>query len=254
MKLRALGCSGGIGSALRTTSLLLDNDILLDAGTGVGDLALTELRQIRHIFLTHSHLDHLAGLPLLVDTLFGVTETALTVHALPETLQVLKDHVFNWKLWPNFAELPSAERPSMRYVQMNIGDAVELNGRRITMLPAFHSVPATGYAVSTDKGTVVFSGDTSENDGFWEALNNIRDVRLLIVECAFANKDAVIADLSRHYCPKTLCADLKKLRSNPKICITHLKPGHEDLIMRECREMAPERGLLQLGSGDVFDF
>ena len=44
MKLRVLGCSGGIGGRhLRTTSLLVDNDILIDAGTGVGDVSLAEL-------------------------------------------------------------------------------------------------------------------------------------------------------------------------------------------------------------------
>lgn len=252
MKLKALGCSGGIGSALRTTSLLLDDDILLDAGTGVGDLKLDQLRKIRHIFLTHSHLDHLAGLPLLVDTLFGANDSALTVHALPETIQILKQHLFNWKLWPNFAELPSPDKPSMVYRPMQAGDCVELDGRRIEMLPAFHTVPATGYLVSTDTGAMAFTGDTSENDEFWPAINKVDNLKLLIIECAFANKDAEIASLSKHYCPQTLAKDLIKLKNDPQICITHLKPGSEELIISECEAAITDRKLSRLKGSDSF--
>src|SRR5690606_8925857 len=127
------------------TCLLLDGEILIDVGTGIGDLSLVELRRIRHIFLTHSHLDHIAGLPLLVDTLFGVHAEPLTVHALPETIETLKAHVFNWKIWPDFAALPDPGRPSMRYVPLEYGQKITLGGRVITMIPAMHTVPAGGY-------------------------------------------------------------------------------------------------------------
>jgi ribonuclease BN (tRNA processing enzyme) len=252
MKLRVLGCSGGIGSALRTTSFLLDNDILIDAGTGVGDLCLDELRAVRHIFLTHSHLDHIAALPLLVDTLFGTADKALTVHALSETLETIQRNIFNWKVWPDFAELPDKEHPSMRYVALSIGESVEIGGRRITMLPASHTVPAAGYCISTYAGSIAFSGDTSTNDNLWQALNGLEDLKVLLVECAFANKDRHMADLSKHYCPATLTADIAKLKSSPQIVISHLKPGNETLIMQECRAAMPELNLQQLTGESIF--
>ncbi|MBN1378480.1 MAG: 3',5'-cyclic-nucleotide phosphodiesterase [Gammaproteobacteria bacterium] len=251
MKLRVLGCSGGIGSALRTTSFLLDNDILIDAGTGVGDLCLDELRAIRHIFLTHSHLDHIAGLPLLVDTLLGFADKALTVHALPETLAAIQQHIFNWKIWPDFAELPDKEHPSMRYVPLRLGESVEISGRKITMLPASHTVPAAGYCISTDAGSIAFSGDTSTNDGLWHALNQINDLKYLLVECAFANKDRHLADVSRHYCPATLQDDLAKLKITTQILISHLKPGNEALIMQECCAAMPALNLRQLKGDEI---
>ena len=46
MQIRILGCSGGIGPGLRTTSLLVDGTLLIDAGTGVGDLPAAELAAI----------------------------------------------------------------------------------------------------------------------------------------------------------------------------------------------------------------
>ncbi|HVJ12663.1 MAG TPA: MBL fold metallo-hydrolase, partial [Burkholderiales bacterium] len=88
MKLRVLGCSGGIGGRhLRTTSFLLDGDILIDAGTGVGDLTLAELSQIDHIFVTHSHLDHVASIPFLVDTVGGMRSKPLTVYTTQPTIE-----------------------------------------------------------------------------------------------------------------------------------------------------------------------
>jgi phosphoribosyl 1,2-cyclic phosphodiesterase len=68
MKLKVLGCSGGIGGKLRTTSMLIDDDVLIDAGTGVGDLSIPELAAIDHVFVTHSHMDHIGSIPFLVDT------------------------------------------------------------------------------------------------------------------------------------------------------------------------------------------
>ena len=98
MQIRILGCSGGIGGNLRTTSMLLDNDALVDAGTGVGDLSITELLRIDHVFLTHSHLDHVTSLPFLVDTVGPMRDTPVTVHCTQATRKILQEHIFNWKV------------------------------------------------------------------------------------------------------------------------------------------------------------
>ena len=98
MKLRVLGCSGGIGGrTFRTTSMLVDEDVLIDAGTGAADLSLSALSRIDHVFLTHSHLDHISSLPLILDAVFSRRKQALTVYALSETIAVLKKHIFNWE-------------------------------------------------------------------------------------------------------------------------------------------------------------
>src|SRR3954466_11330639 len=137
MRLRVLGCSGGIGGRhLRTTSFLVDSDILIDAGTGVGDLTLAELSQIDHIFVTHSHLDHLGSIPFLVDTVGGMRSRPLVVHATRATLEILRNHLFNWSIWPDFTEIPTPEAPFLRYEEIEVGLPVTLGGRRITAIPA----------------------------------------------------------------------------------------------------------------------
>ena len=178
MQLRILGCSGGIGGDLRTTSMLLDNDTLIDAGTGVGDLSINELAQIDHIFVTHSHLDHVATIPFIVDTVGWMRDRPLTVHATAETLAILQAHLFNWKLWPDFSQIPDTKNPVMRYEAVALGGTVVLNGRRITPLPANHVVPAVGYHFDSGRASLVFTGDTTTNDALWPIVNEIANLQL----------------------------------------------------------------------------
>ncbi len=239
MKLRVLGCSGGIGGRhLRTTSFLLDSDVLIDAGTGVGDLTLAELSQIDHIFVTHSHLDHVASIPFLVDTVGGMRDKPLLVHASRATIEILKSHLFNWAIWPDFSEIPSLEAPFLRYEELEVGGALELGGRRITALPALHTVPAVGYQIDSGAASLVFTGDTGPNDGLWKIVNRINNLKFLIIETAFSNKEQRLAEVSRHLCPNTLAEELKKLERSAEIYITHMKPGEIEPTMLEIEECA----------------
>ncbi len=251
MQVRVLGCSGGVGQGLRTTSLLIDDDVLIDAGSGVGDLSLDEMAKIRHIFLTHSHLDHLAFIPLMLDSIFEERQEALIVHGLPETLHALRQHIFNWVIWPDFHQLPTPEQPVMRYAPMSPGELVSLGGRSWEMIPVVHAVPAVGYRVSCAGGVLAFSGDTSTNDSFWQGLNAHERLDVLIVETAFANADLAISRMAKHYCPSLLAEDLKKLRHQPQLYITHNKPGEEDVIFSECRAALPGRNIRRLNGGDL---
>jgi cAMP phosphodiesterase len=249
MRLKILGCSGGIGSGLRTTSFLLDDDILIDVGTGIGDLTLDEMRKIQHILITHSHLDHIAGLPLLVDTLFSSLKQPLIVHALPETIDAMQKHIFNWIIWPDFSVLPTAEKASIKFVPMVPSDSLEIDGRIIQMIKVEHAVPAVAYSVTSATGALAFSGDTDENETLWAALNKMPRLDLLVVECGFSNEDEKLSHLAQHYCPRRLGRDIAKLKHNPKIWITHLKSGDEKRIFAECVEAMPDRDLAPLETG-----
>jgi len=236
MKLRVLGCSGGIGDARRTTSLALDQDILIDAGSGVGNLSLVEMAEIHHIFITHSHLDHIAFIPLLLDSIFDAITTPIIVYGQAETLAALRTHIFNNVIWPDFSVLPTIDKPVFRYQEMSVGEVIELNGRRISMLPVQHTVPAVGYYVESDSGAFAFSGDTSVNDCLWRALNDRQYLDFIIIEAAFEDKDEQLGKLAKHYTPQVLAKDLKKLHHHPKVYITHNKPGAEEKIAAECRQ------------------
>ena len=153
MKFRVLGCSGGIGGReSRTTAFLVDDDILIDGGTGVGELEYDELLRINHIFVTHAHLDHIAFIPFLIDTVGDVRRSPVTVYATVETLRILRSHIFNWLVWPDFSAIPDRHHPFMRFEVLKLGEHATLDGRRISVLPAFHTVPAVAYALDSADG------------------------------------------------------------------------------------------------------
>lgn len=254
MKLRVLGCSGGVGGNLRTTSLLLDHDVLIDAGTGVGELSLAEMCMIDHVFVTHSHLDHIACLPLLIDSVGFMRDKPLVIHATDETLAILRKHIFNWEIWPDFAEIPSLHKPILRYERIVPGETKEVGDRKLTPLPVNHIVPAVGFQIEGGNTSLVFSGDTTTCDALWEAVNRIRNLKYLIIETAFSNADKELSIVSKHLCPSLLADELRKLKLNPEIYITHLKPGEVELTMQEIGECVHGVVPKMLQNGQVFEF
>ncbi|MGA7749117.1 MAG: 3',5'-cyclic-nucleotide phosphodiesterase [Gallionella sp.] len=254
MKLRVLGCSGGIGGNLRTTSFLLDHDVLIDAGTGVTELSLTELTLIDHVFVTHSHLDHIACIPFMVDSVGFMRDRPLTIYASKDTLDILRQHIFNWKIWPDFSEIPSAQYPYMRYQSIELGETMDFNGRKITPIPANHVVPAVGYQLDSGKASLVFSGDTTSNDALWIVVNKINNLRYLIIETAFSNSEKELAIVSKHLCPSMLADELAKFRLEAEVFISHLKPGELELTMQEIEDCVIELRPKMLLNNQEFEF
>lgn len=254
MKIRILGCSGGIGGRhLRTTSLLVDHDVLIDAGTGVGDLALAELAQIDHIFLTHSHLDHTACIAFIVDTVGEMRNRPLIVHATAATIEILRAHIFNWAIWPDFSVIPNAEKPFMQFAEIEVGRPVELGGRRFVPLPADHTVPAVAYQLDSGTTSLVFSGDTGPCPALWQKVNAIRNLKYLIIECAFSDRERALAMASKHLCPSLLMDELAQLERGCEVFITHLKPGQIELTMQELEDCVGEFKPRMLQNNQLFD-
>lgn len=254
MKLKVLGCSGGIGGNLRTTAFLLDHDVLIDAGTGVMDLTVSELKQIDHIFITHSHLDHIASIPFLVDTVGWMRDKPITLHATEETLNILKQHIFNWLIWPDFNLIPSGDKPFMVYAPFPVGETIDLGGRKITSLPANHVVPAVGFQLDSGRHSLVFSGDTTTNDALWAEVNQIENLSHLIIETAFSNKELDLAVAAKHLVPCLLVEELMKLKKPAHIYVTHLKPGEIELIMCEIEQDATEFKPRMLKNNQIIEF
>jgi len=252
MEIRILGCSGGIGVGLRTTAFLIDQDVLLDAGSGVGDLSLEEMAGIKHIFLTHSHLDHIQAIPLVVDSIFDRIDQSIVIHALPATIEALQKHIFNGVIWPDFTRLPHPDRPVLRFEPLQPGTIVTLGQRQFEMIPVNHIVPTVGYRITTPSGVFAFSGDTTNTDGFWGTLNAAPRLDLLVVEAAFPNSERELCRIARHYCPEMLAEDLKKLSHRPRIFLTHAKPGAEEKIFEETRTLLAGYDVGHLTGGERF--
>ena len=255
MPVRVLGCSGSIAAGSRTTAFLVDEDILIDAGTGVGDLTLEEMVKIDHIFLTHSHLDHVLAMPLLADSVMRLRQRLargpVQVHALPATLQALREHLFNGTLWPDFTRLPRADRPVLSLHPLAVGDVLSVNGRQVEVLSAVHSVPACGYAVRHGDGPAwVYTGDTGPNPALWARLATL-PLAALVIETAFRDDDHPLAQASQHLCPSMLREELARLGGSADVYITHIKPGETDRVMSEIGGHPTPHRIRALAAGQV---
>jgi ribonuclease BN (tRNA processing enzyme) len=254
MQIRVLGCSGSIASGSRTTSFLLGHDVLIDAGTGVGDLTLEEMVGIDHIMVTHSHLDHILSIGLLADSVTRRRRAAgrppIVVHALAATLSALRLHVFNGVIWPDFTRLPDPTNPVLAFRPIEVGDVVQAGNHRIEVLPARHTVPAVGYAVLGSQGAWVFTGDTGPNPALWDRLSTLA-VDALVIETAFGDDERALAGISKHLCPSALGAELAQLRTATDVYITHIKPGEVDAVMSEIASQDSPHRICALTTGDV---
>ena len=252
MRIRVLGCSGGIGAGARTSAMLVDDDVLIDAGTGIGDLELQDLDSIHHVFLTHAHLDHVAGLPMLADRVFDEDfAVPLTVYAREETLRAVQDHLFNDVIWPDFAQLPTSQNPMLRYHVCSPGDTITIDHREFYAVDVMHSVPSLGFTVQNSGGAFAVSGDTKTNETLWPVLNACNDLRVLVIEVSFPDEMQDLAANSGHYTPKTLTEDLCRLRHDPEIWLTGMKPGEENKILQQVKKAAPEKNIQMLSRGTV---
>lgn len=251
MQIRILGCSGGIGPGLRTTALLIDDCILVDAGTGVGDLSLAEMGQIGDVFLAHSHLDHVCGLAFMADNLFETERRSVRVHAPAETLQTLRDHLFNWKLWPDFTQLPEPDSALLRFQSFEPGRPHHVGDLTLIAFDVCHTVPSVGYALDDGNAVFAFTGDTCADERLWNGLNRLRRLDHLMIEIAFPNADAQLGALSRHFTPAELGDALRRLKHRPMLHLTHAKPGLEDAIERECRTALAGWQYRHLRTGDI---
>lgn len=178
----------------------------------------------------------------------------VTVYATAATVDILRKHIFNWLIWPDFTAIPSTATPYLRYQVLDAGSSVLLNDRKVTAIPANHVVPAVGYHLDSGTSSLVFSGDTTCNGLLWDYLNGVENLRYLIIETAFPDEERDLAIASKHLCPTMLADELQLLRRPAQILITHLKPGAAAITMQEVHERAGRYRPRMLSHGEIIVF
>jgi len=253
ISLRLLGCNGGIGGSHRqTTCYLLGESTIIDSGTGLTILDLPELAVIDHVVLTHAHFDHIACLPLLIDSAAALRNEPIKVWGLSEVIEILETHIFNDLIWPDFTKIPTESAPFM--VLGSISEHLEIAGMSFTPLAARHGIPACGYLVEKDGQSIAFSGDTEDCPLFWKSVSLNSSVQAVIIECSYPSSMSELAKISMHMDVPTVASRINELPINVTAVIVHRKPGWESVIEAELRERLPKRELVFPEPGDVLTF
>jgi ribonuclease BN (tRNA processing enzyme) len=232
MKLRVLGSAGAEFPDFRPPAFLIDETLLLDAGTIGAVLTEEEQGRLRHIFVTHAHLDHIRGIPALADNvIIKSLRHTVTVYATAQVIGAMREHLFNGVIWPDFTRLPSLEQPVIRYDTVHPGRPLKVNGYTVTPIEVDHTVPAVGYCLESGGKKLVYTGDTGPTEQIWQYASG---ADALIVEASFPNDQQSLALLTKHLCSSLLIKELVKIPVMPsRILITHPKPQYFNQIKQE---------------------
>jgi len=251
VKLEVLGCHGGEQPKCKTTCFLIDEVLALDAGALCSTLPLERLSRVDDVVVSHSHFDHVKDLPLMADLLVGRRDKPVTVHCSVECARTLQVNMFNDELWPDFTKIPSASEPVLRLKPFKAGSTFKVNGYTVRSVPVSHPVESCGFVVSDERVSLAMSGDTGPTEELWQVLNQVENLKAVLVETSFPNMLQQLADISGHLTPNTLKSELAKFeRNDANVLLYHLKPAFVPQLKEELRNFPVN--VLELG--DVFEF
>ncbi|NIO07011.1 MAG: MBL fold metallo-hydrolase [Deltaproteobacteria bacterium] len=255
MKFQVIGCSGGQVPGSYLSSYLVNDNLLIDAGSTTAVLDLEQQQKISNILITHVHLDHILSLATMADNLFGRCNGTINVWGHPEVTGSLKSSFFNDSIWPDFSRMTSDEQPQpvITFRDMTDEKPTTIGDSRVTMVQVNHVVTSTAFFIESKGQTLLHVGDTGPTERVWSMCHSKSNLCGVVLEASFPNRMQELADLSRHLTPRTLAVEIEKLK-NPStpILVTHLKPQYRDEIVQELKKLGGGR-LRVLSEGDSID-
>jgi len=234
MKIRVLGAFGGEGLGHRPSAFLINDKVLLDGGSVSGALTVPEQLVIEHAIVSHAHLDHIAGLVYLTETLaFCEVGAAVTITGIDPVVSTLRAGVFNNTLWPDFSKIPHPDVPVVKYRTLVEDVENKVADLWVTPVAVSHTVPAAGFIVHDGSVGVIYSGDTGPTDALWRAARGLQGLRTIILECAFPNRLGPLAQVAKHMTPALIQRELDKLPPDVPVWIFHVKPQFHEEVAEE---------------------
>lgn len=240
MEIKVLGCSGAEYPGHRPPSFLLNGKILFDTGSLTNILDIKGQLRIKHIFVTHSHLDHIIGIPFLADNLiFRKKRQRVNVLSIPPVIKSIRKSLLDGSIWPDFTIIPNTHEGILNLIELKAGQPIQVEGYKITPYPVHHSVPTTGYLVEDrkKKRRFFYTGDTGPTDSTWPNLGGIQ-IHSLLIEVSFPSRMEDIALRTGHLTPRLLRRELLKIDPSPERIFTiHLKPQYSKVVTAELHKL-----------------
>lgn len=218
---------------------IIDDRVAIDAGCLAMSCSDIQRENVRDILLTHTHLDHIAGLPIFLDDMFARLDGPLRVHATPEMVEILERDIFNWSVYPRFSELKNERGTVLEYFEFAHGDTFEVAHLSVKSIPVNHKVLATGFLISDGISSAAVTGDTAETDEFWQVCRYADDLKAVVVEAAFPNEFDELSAVSNHLTPIKLKAELEKFpeRKCP-VYVINIKPMYRETVISQLEELS----------------
>lgn len=215
------------------TSYVLDDVVAIDAGCldHVGDLET--MGRIKHVFLTHSHLDHVASLPPFLDAVYDGSGDGVVVHGNAHVLDCLRKDVFNNRLFPDFLHISTFRPPYLKLNELTPGQPVQVGALRVTPVEVSHVVPALGFVVEDDTSAVVIPGDTGPTEEIWRVARGLPNLRAVFLECTFPAGMDWLAEIAKHLTPNRYAAEVQKLARRVRFITVHLQARHREAVVAE---------------------
>lgn len=241
MKIRVLGCHGSdqlLGARqCRTCGFLVNDTLMVDAGTIGAALRLDEQRRIRHVLLSHLHFDHIQGLPTLADNLVDEAVASVELIGTHQVITGLRQYLFNGHVYPDFMTLPDPQSPIFRTRTFEVGKTFDINGLHVQPVSVNHLVPTVGFLIREGNSSFLYSGDTYETDEIWEVASREPTLKAAFIETSFPDELSTLARVSKHLTPALLARAFEKIkRPDLPVYIYHVKPRFRDDITRQLQQ------------------
>ena len=258
MKVKILGCSGSEAIGRNPPGLLVNDCVMLDAGTITAALTIQAQSKITDVFISHTHLDHIKSILFLADNIIGRIKRPVNIRAIPKVIDAIRKHLMNNIIWPDFTKIPTVQNPLssvLAYKPIPPGKTVTVAGLKVKAIPMNHPVPAVGFLVSDSKTSLLYTADTGPNEGIWKEAAKAKNLNAIIVDTSFPNSLEFIADASGHFTPAQLHHDLTtaKVEFNVPIYVYHIKPVYKKKVISELKSLG-RRNVKILVEGKTYQF
>lgn len=234
-----LGTGGTRTPSQGTTCLQVSDHCVIDAGNLINSFG-NDVFTIEHIFLTHSHLDHIIDIPFLADLFVTQRAISLKIYGLKPTLDDLRQFIFNHRIWPNFEEITLIGHTdkTIELIELDLETPYPVDDITLTPFKTDHTEGSCGYIIEKNGSAILFTADTYRCNRIWELLDERPSIHTLIVEVSFPSTYEQLAYDSKHLTPALLADELKKCkREDFVIHVMHLKVLFWKTIIEELRSL-----------------
>jgi cAMP phosphodiesterase len=235
------------------SSYLINDAVAIDAGS-IGFFGTAQQQaKIKHVFLSHTHIDHTASLPIFLENVYEAEQDCVTIHGSREVLDCLQTDMFNDRVWPDFIRLSKEEAPFLKLHTLEAGKSIQVDGLQITPVPVNHIVPTFGFVIEDEASAIIIASDTGPTLAVWEFGNQVKNLKAVFLEATFPEAMAHLAQISKHLTPTMFAHELQKLNGRPTIIAVHIKARFLNQIVTELKALAiPD---LEIGlSGTTYIF